>query len=59
MTALHYACQEGHLSVVDKLLAAGCNKEARNDVSVFACDIICVFYFVNCKAGIIVTWSIS
>ena len=49
----------GHLSIVEKLLAAGCNKEARSNVSVFACDIISVFCFVNCKAGIIVTWSIS
>ena len=32
-----------HLSVVEKLLAAGCNKEARARVSVFACDSICVF----------------
>ena len=44
---------------MEKLLAAGCKKEARDNVSVFACDSICVFYFVNCKAGIIVTWSIS
>ena len=56
---MHYACQYGHLSVVEKLLAAGCKKEAGTNVSVFACDSICVFYFVNCKAGIIVTWSIS
>ncbi|XP_062500374.1 uncharacterized protein LOC134177614 [Corticium candelabrum] len=30
-TALHYACFKGHLSIVEKLLSAGCDKEARND----------------------------
>ncbi|XP_062507115.1 ankyrin repeat domain-containing protein 17-like isoform X2 [Corticium candelabrum] len=30
-TALHYACWNGHLSVVEKLLSAGCKKEARNN----------------------------
>ena len=46
MTALHYACVNGHLSIVEKLLSSGWDKEARDNVSVFVCNNICV-YFIN------------
>ena len=34
MTSLHVAAGEGHVAVVEQLLAAGANKEAKNMVRV-------------------------
>ena len=31
MTALHFACQRGHIKVVQKLLKAGCDLTKRNN----------------------------
>ena len=46
MTALRYACDCGYLSIVEKLLSAGCQKDVKANVSVFVCNSICV-YFAN------------
>ncbi|XP_062506408.1 CARD- and ANK-domain containing inflammasome adapter protein-like [Corticium candelabrum] len=42
-TVLHYACLNGHLSVVEKLLAAGCKKEARARRGRTALHIACLY----------------
>ncbi|XP_062506694.1 ankyrin repeat domain-containing protein 17-like isoform X2 [Corticium candelabrum] len=41
-TALHCACVNGHLSIVEKLLAAGCKKEARDRDGVTALHYACL-----------------
>ncbi|XP_062507106.1 ankyrin repeat domain-containing protein 23-like [Corticium candelabrum] len=40
-TALHYACLNGHLSIVEKVLAAGCKKEARDNYGETALHCAC------------------
>ena len=40
-TALHYASYGGHLSIIKRLVAAGCDRQVKDKVSVLVCDSIC------------------
>ncbi|XP_062506285.1 E3 ubiquitin-protein ligase MIB2-like [Corticium candelabrum] len=40
-TALHYASAGGHVSILKRLMSAGCNQQVKSHVSVFVCDSIC------------------
>jgi len=56
-TPLHRAAEEGHAAVVEKLLAAGANREAKDEVRGH-CKVVGVFLVVQSRAHPLITrWS--
>ncbi len=52
MTALHYACQNGHDKIVQVLMGGGADVNAKDDVRFFS--FLCVGGEVgNCEIGIV------